>query len=167
MTTAQKRILIVDDENRIVEAFSRRLRMSHYLVDTALSARAALQLCEERSYDLVILDLMMPVVNGVELLAKIRGKRPLIRSIIISGQTKDAITETELDQKLRTSVAADRYLDKPVSAKVLCEAVGQLLTGASADWNQIATEVAHSPKISLKTAKDTAKELKALKRTKK
>ena len=166
MPELQKRILVVDDEPHIVQSFSRRLRMVGYTVDTALTARQAIESCEERSYDLVILDLMMPVVNGVELLAKIRAKKPLIRSIIISGQVKEAITEAELSQRLQDSVAADRYLDKPVSAKNLCAAFEQLLTGDSADWKDIARQVSGSPKVTMKAAKETAKAIKALKKRK-
>ena len=79
------RILIVDDEEHICKTLSRHLQYLGYDVDTALSGQEALTKLEKTKTDVVISDIMMPVMTGVELLKAIRKEYPMTRVIMTTG----------------------------------------------------------------------------------
>ena len=79
------RVLIVDDEEHICKTLSRHLQYLGYDVDTALSGREALSKLEKKKTDVVISDIMMPVMTGVQLLKTIRSEYPMTRVIMITG----------------------------------------------------------------------------------
>lgn len=78
-------ILIVDDEPDIRSMLSRHLRFSGYSVDEAENGRDALEKMAKRKTDIVITDIMMPVMDGVDLLRNIQKHYPLTRRIVITG----------------------------------------------------------------------------------
>jgi DNA-binding response OmpR family regulator len=93
-------VLAVDDDSDVLGPMERCLRLRGFDVFTATSAEAALALCDEHSFDLVILDFIMPGTDGLELLARIRKVCPLARSVVISGQ---------LDRSYKWSARLDLY----------------------------------------------------------
>lgn len=78
-------ILIVDDEAAIRSSLSRHYRLKGYDVDTAENGRAALENLAVTPRQVVISDIMMPEMNGIELLRRIRREYPMTRVIIITG----------------------------------------------------------------------------------
>ena len=102
----QETILIVDDEKEIRDLIEIYLKNEGYVVEKAGTGLEALQLVEERQIDLIILDIMMPVVNGIDACIKIREQHntPII---MLSAKVED------IDKILGLSVGADDYLTKP------------------------------------------------------
>jgi CheY-like chemotaxis protein len=100
-----------------------------------------LDLCDQYAFDLVILDLMMPGMDGVQLLVRIRKKLPLVRFIIISGKLDAEVAETRIGKTLE-AVEVDRYLHKPVGIPRLLEVIGELLKKElPSDWKTLAKDL--------------------------
>lgn len=81
----QARILIVDDYKEIRDTLSRHYRLKGYEVKSAENGRIALQLLESEPFQVVISDVLMPVMDGIELLGKIGSEYPMTRVVMISG----------------------------------------------------------------------------------
>jgi two-component system copper resistance phosphate regulon response regulator CusR len=101
------RILVVEDEKRIQDFLSRGLESAGYAVDVAGDGATATELIYSTEYDLVILDLMLPDMDGLTLLAKIRNRKVSPPVLILSA--RDAV-----DDRVRgLEHGADDYLVKP------------------------------------------------------
>src|SRR2546426_10076577 len=89
----QPRVLIVDDDAALLQALPEtlRLRMCQVTVDTADSAAAALDQIAARDYDAIVTDIKMPGMDGLTLLAEIRGRRPDTPILMITGHGEDAL----------------------------------------------------------------------------
>ena len=72
-TSSAARILVVDDEASIVDSVATVLRYEGFDVDVASSGRAALQMAQETAFDLVVLDVMLPDLDGLEVTRRIRA----------------------------------------------------------------------------------------------
>lgn len=135
-------VLIVDDEPLLLKATARAIRLAGHHVHTAINSGQALSLCEQHSFDIVILDFIMPGVHGIELLARIRKVQPSVRSIVVSGQLDRNTDEVDIAAQLREQVEADLYLHKPVAGTRLLHAIEALTQGeSSADWKGLAAEM--------------------------
>ncbi len=158
---SRSRVLIVDDEKLVLEGFKTALELEGYNVWTAQDANAALKLAQEATFDLIVLDFIMPGMDGIELLARIRKHLPLLRSIIISGKIDGKTPEEDLTKTLGEQVEADLYLHKPVSNERLITAVKALLTDPQAgDWKTIAGQLVQRQAAPIGKARATAKSLK-------
>jgi len=113
---AQLEVLIIDDEVAVNNNIRKVLAKKGYQVDQAVTKDEALQKVEQRSYKLVLLDLKMPGVKGLELLRAIREKRPETMVIIITGY---ASIETAKETARLGAVA---YLPKPFTPHEIREA---------------------------------------------
>lgn len=155
-------ILIVDDEPLELEAWQRTFEMAGYAVTTASTPKDALTACDEHAFDLVMLDFIMPAMTGVELLARIRKKRPLIRSIIVSGKIDKEADEGALSNDLKAAVEADVYLHKPVENDRLLQTVSSLLEKPTTDqpWSEIAKTISAAQNATIKAAKHVSNNLK-------
>jgi two-component system phosphate regulon sensor histidine kinase PhoR len=80
-----KRILIVDDEATVGKSIRHALVREDYEIDVALSGEQALEMQAKKSYDLLIVDLMMPGMSGLDLLKAIKTTSPAAQVIIITG----------------------------------------------------------------------------------
>ena len=91
---ANKRILVVDDDSYVREATEEILRRKQYDVDTATDGKAALAKLDDADYDLILSDIKMPVMNGLELLESARLKAPDTHVIMMTafGTIEDAVT---------------------------------------------------------------------------
>lgn len=103
---AQEKILIVDDEKEIRDLIEIYLKNEGYSTLTAKTGLEAMQMVEEYDIQLIILDVMMPVVNGIDACIKIREQHNL-PIIMLSAKVED------IDKILGLSVGADDYLTKP------------------------------------------------------
>lgn len=156
-------VLVVDDERGVRDAWARALRLEGYVVHTAASADRALELCDEHVFDVVIVDFLMPQMDGVELLRRIRKKQPLTRSVLVSGKIDRAADEQEVSREAREAVEADLYLHKPVPNDRLKQAIAELVTSqGQREWKEIAGVVTREGKRGAKGTRDLARKLKKL-----
>lgn len=123
----KKRILVVDDEPELVELVKMRLEANGYDVMTACDGQEGLDQARNGCPDLVILDLMLPRLNGYEVcrLLKFDQKFQAIPIIILTARAQ------EKDERLGLECGANVYVRKPFSAAELLDRIGQL-THASA-----------------------------------
>jgi DNA-binding response OmpR family regulator len=110
MANGSARILLVDDEQSIQTLLSYPLRKDGYHVTSALDGGEALQRFEEGRFDLVILDLMLPRLNGVEVCRQLRS-RSQVPIIMLTAKG------SETDKVAGLEVGADDYITKPFSMR--------------------------------------------------
>jgi two-component system OmpR family response regulator len=101
------RVLAIDDEPRVLDFISRALRGEGIDVDTAISGEDGFRLAIERSYDVIILDLLMPGTDGVSVLHRILRRKPG-QSVIILSCLTDTTSKVQC-----LEMGADDYLAKP------------------------------------------------------
>jgi DNA-binding NtrC family response regulator len=80
-----EKVLLVDDEKDFLEAIGERMKARDIEVSTAGSAKEALKMAEEGSFDAIILDLQMPEMDGLEALKAIKEKKPEVQVILLTG----------------------------------------------------------------------------------
>jgi phosphate regulon transcriptional regulator PhoB len=110
-----RNILVIDDEADIVELISYNLKKEGFSVDYAYDGEAALKKIKGNKYDLIILDLMLPGIQGLELCRIIRGIPETSNLPIIMLTAKGE----ELDKVLGLEMGADDYITKPFSTREL------------------------------------------------
>ena len=103
-----KPILVVDDEAIVRESIKDWLQDANYQVATAESGEEALKMVEKQDFSVMVLDLRLPGMHGLEVLKKVKAKRPDIKSIIITAFPAD------LSQAEAKKLGAIDYLIKPV-----------------------------------------------------
>jgi DNA-binding response OmpR family regulator len=118
-----KRILIVDDEPNIVISLEYLMKREGYEVATAADGEAALQALADRGADLVILDLMLPKLNGFDVCSRLRAD-PRWRGLKILMLTAKG-RETEVARGL--DAGADAYVTKPFSTRDLVARIASML----------------------------------------
>jgi two-component system, OmpR family, response regulator len=109
------RVLVVDDEPRIVSFVSRALSAEGFQVDGALDGSRGLELARTGEYELVVLDLLLPSLDGVTLLQEIMEARPSQRVLVLS-----ALSDVETKVRCLEFGASD-YVSKPFSLAELLE----------------------------------------------
>jgi len=119
-----KTILIIDDDKAVLGLFTQALENNGYSVVQAADGREGLRLFEVAPTDLVITDIMMPEMDGLELIPKLRKKSPDLPIIAISGGMRNATISFLPQAKI---FGACRVFVKPVSLSVLLQAVKELL----------------------------------------
>ncbi|MDB4756177.1 response regulator [Mariniblastus sp.] len=108
------RLLIVDDDELNCDMLSRRLQRNHFHVDTVSSGRAAIDLLQDVEYDLIILDIMMPEVDGFEVLKSARRNFDATQLPIIMATAK--AESSEISKALE--IGANDYVTKPIDFQV-------------------------------------------------
>ena len=123
-----KRVLIVDDEPNIVQALEYLLQGRGLEVSVARDGGEALRMIEEDKPDLVLLDVMLPVMNGYDVCVRVRGRKSLrdVKIVMLSAKGYDA----EVSKGM--ALGADLYITKPFSTRELVAKVEQLLLRTSA-----------------------------------
>ena len=117
------RILIVDDEEPVLHYLSKRLRKHNYLVETCLNGEEALEKTETRDFDLVILDIVLPGIDGYEVCRRLKSNSKTAGIMILMLSVRAA-----LDEKLKGyQVEADDYITKPYEPEELLAKVRTLL----------------------------------------
>jgi two-component system alkaline phosphatase synthesis response regulator PhoP/two-component system response regulator VicR len=124
-----KKILAVDDERHIVRLIQVNLERAGYEVITAFDGREALQKIEEERPDMVVLDVMMPFMDGFEALKQIRAN-PMTRELPVIMLTAKA---QDQDVFQGYSKGADIYLTKPFNPMELLTFVKRIFTELESD----------------------------------
>jgi len=117
----QKNILVVDDDKSVRTTFSSVLRKEGYRVTAVKNGYEAIMAINEESFDLALVDLRMPGLDGIEVLKKIKSRRPETRVIIFTGYGS-ITTAVEAIRK-----GATDYLNKPFSPHELKAGVKKAL----------------------------------------
>ncbi len=120
---AKGRILVVDDEIYIVHILDFSLGMEGYEVVTALDGEQALERVAEQKPDLIVLDIMMPKLDGYETCKALKSQPETkdIPVILLSAKGRN------VDQKTGFEVGADDYITKPFSPRKLVERINAIL----------------------------------------
>ena len=126
------KILLVDDEPDILEIISYPLECAGYQVCKAKNGRQAIEMAEKENPDLIIMDLMMPEMNGIEACKHIRKSNNLKNVIItfLSARSEDFSLIAGFD------AGADDYITKPIQPKILLSKVKSLLRRTKSDISQ-------------------------------
>ena len=128
MSDATKRILVVDDESSITEFVGYALKKEGYLVDVFDNGEDALAAARKNYYDLFVLDIMLPGMDGYELCRRLRA---FTAAPVLFLSARD----TELDKVVGLELGADDYLAKPFGVRELIARVHALLRrGAGGDF---------------------------------
>lgn len=123
-------LLIVDDESEIRDALTRHFQFLGYSVDSAGNGREALKKLGEKKIDVVISDIVMPIMNGTDLLRAIRHEFPMVRVIIITGY----ITQENVMACMRHS--AETCIFKPWPDLTELEEAVQKAVERTQTWKQ-------------------------------
>lgn len=121
---AKGRLLIIEDDAAILEVLGYNLERDGYDVVTRGDGREGLLAARDLEPDLIILDLMLPTIDGVEVCRALRGEKATRRIPILMLTAKSE----EADQLVGFSVGADDYVTKPFSIKVLLQRIRVLLS---------------------------------------
>jgi len=117
----QKRILVVDDEPKICHLIKQLLEKEGYLADASSSGMEALQMMKKQNYQILLTDLKMPEIDGLELIRKVKKEYPDIRTIMITAYA----TVKAAVQSLRYGV--DDFITKPFNIFELKDSVKKTL----------------------------------------
>lgn len=115
------RLLVVEDEKNLNKTITERLTKAGYSVDHCFDGETALYYIENTQYDGIILDVMMPKINGFEVLRSIREKKILTPVLMLTAKDSDEDVIMGLDK------GANDYLAKPFSFDVLCARIRAML----------------------------------------
>ena len=126
---SEKRILIIEDSGVVARPLQRALELhfgdQFFEVERCASAEEALQLLEERRFDLLISDLMLPGINGLELLTQVAANNPAMPSIIMT-----AFGSPQMELQVRR--VATEFLPKPFTLNELVVTVERALATKTA-----------------------------------
>lgn len=101
------RLLLVEDESQLLYAYVKGLKQDGYAIDMASNGEDAVELCSINTYDLIVLDLNLPKLNGIEVLKQVRALNESVKIIIVSANRS-------IDQRIEgLDLGANDYLTKP------------------------------------------------------
>ena len=153
------RILVVEDEKKVARFIQQGLEEEHYTVDVAHDGESGLQMAESESYDLLILDIMLPKKSGLELIQEFRARKGTAPALMLTAK---AATE---DKVAGLDSGADDYLTKPFAFAELLARVRSLLRRSSKEKSTLLAiadleldTVAHKAKRAARTIELTVKE---------
>lgn len=117
------RVLLVDDEDEMVTTLTERLQLRAIDADCVFSGKDAITLVREKMYDVVVLDMKMPGMSGLETMEQIQEIRPETKIIFLTGH--GSVADCEASKK----GGACSYLLKPVDIEVLIDKMHEALAG--------------------------------------
>ncbi len=135
-----KKLLVVDDEQDIVDLISYNLKKEGYTVLTATNGTSALEIAKQELPDLIILDIMMPGLDGFEVCRMLRQYPQTSQVSIVFLTAKTG----EIDQIIGLELGADDYIQKPVSPRVLVARVKTILRRMA---ERVRTEMIVAPEM--------------------
>jgi two-component system alkaline phosphatase synthesis response regulator PhoP len=117
MSDTPKRVLIVEDERLIVKPLAMKLELSGFSVNTAFDGQEALDILSKEKFDIILLDLMMPKVDGFDVLAELRRRNDMTPVIVASNlnQESDVMKALELgvtSYYVKSDITLEEVVDK-------------------------------------------------------
>ncbi|HXG01186.1 MAG TPA: response regulator transcription factor [Bacteroidota bacterium] len=153
------RILLVEDEKKVARFIQQGLEEEHYAVDVVHDGERGLQMALNENYDLLILDVMLPKLNGLELIKAVRAQQKTTPTLMLTAKSSTEDKVAGLDS------GADDYLTKPFAFEELLARVRSLLRRGAQEKSIILRvgdleldTVTHKAKRGGKTIELTAKE---------
>lgn len=125
-----QKVLVVDDEQSIVTLLKYNLETAGYIVDVAYDGEEALKKVKEVKHELIVLDVMLPKKDGIEVCKTIRSDKNLVPILMLTAK------DDEFDRVLGLELGADDYMTKPFSPREVVARVKAILRRS-----QIANEV--------------------------
>lgn len=122
----ERTVLIVEDEPSIVTLLQYNLKQHHFKIDVASNGLEAIQKVNQKSYDLIILDVMLPEIDGIQVCKYIRNEQALTPILMITALNQ------EEDMIKGLNSGADDYMTKPFSPRELVARIQALLRRAKA-----------------------------------
>ncbi|OGU26829.1 MAG: DNA-binding response regulator [Ignavibacteria bacterium GWA2_54_16] len=116
-----KRILIVEDDKAILRGLVDSLKAEHFEIETSSDGEEGLGFAKRRKFDLIILDVMLPGMNGFEICKQLRTEKVKTPILMLTGKGD------EIDKVMGLELGADDYVTKPFSIKELIARVRALL----------------------------------------
>jgi len=116
-----EKILIIEDEERILMGLEDNLRIEGYLVSSATDGLKGFSMAREQSFDLIILDIMLPKMNGFEVCKQLRQAGITTPILILTAKSQ------EVDKVLGLEIGADDYVTKPFSPRELIARVNAII----------------------------------------
>ncbi len=113
------KVLIADDEKEFIETLAQRLEMRDFDVTTVDSGGAAIKIAEKIEFDVIILDVQMPEISGIDALKKIKKATPLVPVIMLTGE---ATVENAIEGM---KLGAFDFLIKPTETERLADKIKQ------------------------------------------
>lgn len=111
------KVMLVDDEEEFVTTLSERIQMRDFNSSVAFTGEQALQIVDDQIPDVMVLDLKMPGIEGMEVLRRVKKAYPQVQVIILTGHG------SEQDRKEALSLGAFGYLQKPVQIDELARQI--------------------------------------------
>ncbi len=115
------KILIVDDSQELLEIMCEYLETCGYTVHMTTESKEALRLIAAAEYDVVVSDIHMPEMDGLELMARVKNKHPGLPVVLITGYS---VSEA---RKIAMEKGADAFVEKPFHMKEIIDVVANLL----------------------------------------
>lgn len=128
------KLLIVDDEPKIIEVIEEYAHFNGYETDSAIDGMEAVELCKSNSYDLIIMDIMMPKLDGFSACKEIR-KTSSTPIIMLSARGE------EYDKLFGFELGIDDYVVKPFSPKELMARIGAVLSRSTAGQKEAESDL--------------------------
>ena len=126
------RLLVIEDESKVARFIERGLVAERYSVDVAEDGQSGLDFATAYRYDLIILDLMLPRIDGAEVLRRIRSRDPLVPVLVLTARDELA------DKVSNLEAGADDYLTKPFAfAELMARTKALLRRGAVSRSNTL------------------------------
>lgn len=119
MKAAGFKVLLVDDEEEFVRALAERLEIRSFHCEVALCGEDALRMIRENPPDVIVLDLKMPGIGGLEVLRRVKERSPHIQVVILTGHG------SERDREAGERLGAFRQLQKPVDIDELIRTMNE------------------------------------------
>lgn len=113
----QINVLLVDDEDEFVKSLSERMKMRELDSDVALNGEQALKIMDEEIPDVMVLDLKMPGIDGLEVLRRVKKTYPQVQVIMLTGHG------SEKDELEARRLGAFEYFQKPTAMDKLVETI--------------------------------------------
>ncbi len=119
MDTIKAKVLLVDDEDDFIDSLSKRLAVRGLRVSATTGGQDAVDLLDREKFDIIVLDLAMPGMDGLETLQQIKGKDPDAEIVMLSGHGNVKSTTEAMKH------GATDFLEKPVDLPELLEKIAE------------------------------------------
>ncbi len=127
-----RKILIIEDDKALIETLIATLETENYKVMSASDGEEGFQLACKENVDLIILDLVLPSLSGMEICQKLRAKGVMTPIIVLTGEKKE-----EIDKVLGLELGADDYVTKPFGTKELLARIKAVLRRSEAETAEV------------------------------